>query len=579
MPRSKKRRPRNGTSPPPVSLKSAQKSFQRGDLAKTVKQCRAILSQDSDNGEALNLLGGACLMSGNTGDAIEVLSRVASLKPGDPATQSNLGAALAAARRFEEAESCFAKALARTPGDLDIRLNLGRAQRELGRHSEALRTLTEALAAAPDSVDILVEAARASLGDHDAASAELYLRKALALAPHSLPVLKDLVRVLYESGRYSECLVSADAALALDTKNPALHVDRGLVLSRLERYDDALASFDAALARDPDNADATFGRALVNLLQGRFSTAWPDYRARQSMRAPASPSSLAACGSGYHHAPLPADLSGRRILVVNDQGLGDELFFLRFAGRLRQRGAQVAYLPDRRLAAMLRRADVVDEIVTDTGANDRFDYRLSVSDLPWLTDAGSDGTVAPSIAIPPLSDRTKAVAADLADFGKPPYTGVTWRAGSAGDSKILYKEIPIDALAQAMARVEGSIIILQRNPADGEVAAFARAAGRPVLDLSDLNSDLEAMLSLCSLLDLYVAVSNTNVHLREACGRPSHVIVPYPPEFRWMAMGEESLWFPGTRLYRQRPDGDWGPAIDALAADLGPSAPAARAAG
>jgi hypothetical protein len=86
------------------------------------------------------------------------------------------------------------------------------------------------------------------------------------------------------------------------------------------------------------------------------------------------------------------------------------------------------------------------------------------------------------------------------------------------------------------------------------------------------------MLALCGLLDLYVAVSNTNIHLRAACGRTSHVIVPYPPEFRWMATGPESPWFPGTKLYRQGAGGDWDPAIGALAQDLRPSIAAGRAA-
>ncbi len=36
-----------------------------------------------------------------------------------------------------------------------------------------------------------------------------------------------------------------------------------------------------------------------------------------------------------------------------------------------------------------------------------------------------------------------------------------------------------------------------------------------------------------------------------------------------MAEGDDSPWFPGCRVYRQRVDGDWGAAFQALTKDLG----------
>ncbi len=97
---------------------------------------------------------------------------------------------------------------------------------------------------------------------------------------------------------------------------------------------------------------------------------------------------------------------------------------------------------------------------------------------------------------------------------------------------------------------------------------FAKAIGREAHDLTALNDDLEGMLALVDLLDDYVCVSNLNVQLRAARGRASRVLVPHPPAFRWMAKGEETPWFPGTRVYRQTVDNDWDPAFAALERDL-----------
>jgi len=74
--------------------------------------------------------------------------------------------------------------------------------------------------------------------------------------------------------------------------------------------------------------------------------------------------------------------------------------------------------------------------------------------------------------------------------------------------------------------------------------------------------------SRLALIDDYIGVSNTNMHLRAGVGKTARVLVPCPAEWRWMAAGEESPWFPGFRIYRQTPDGDWSGALNKLRGDL-----------
>jgi len=84
-----------------------------------------------------------------------------------------------------------------------------------------------------------------------------------------------------------------------------------------------------------------------------------------------------------------------------------------------------------------------------------------------------------------------------------------------------------------------------------------------------LNEDLEGMLALMSLLDEYIGVSNTNTHLRAATGKTARVLVPNPPDWRWMMNhGRTSPWFPGFAVYRQSLQGDWDAALAELKKDL-----------
>src|SRR5262249_53876183 len=109
---------------------------------------------------------------------------------------------------------------------------------------------------------------------------------------------------------------------------------------------------------------------------------------------------------------------------------------------------------------------------------------------------------------------------------------------------------------------------VQRQPKEGELARFANCLGQPLHDFTNCNNDLEEMLALLSLLDDYIGVSNTNTHLCAGIGKVQHVLLPRPPEWRWMKEGANSPWFPGFALYRQHGDGDWSAALQTLTAAL-----------
>jgi hypothetical protein len=178
-----------------------------------------------------------------------------------------------------------------------------------------------------------------------------------------------------------------------------------------------------------------------------------------------------------------------------------------------------------------------------------------------------------AMRIEPLAERLAEMRERLSTFGPPPYIGVTWRGGIAPNKQRegawrLYKKVDLSVIAGALQGVGGTVIALQHNPMRGEIDALSAALRRPVHDATALNDDLEGMLALLALLDEYVGVSNTNMHLRAAVGKTARVLVPVPAEWRWMRCGKSSPWFPGFGIYRQSLQGNWIDAYTALNHDL-----------
>ena len=413
--------------------------------------------------------------------------------------------------RFDEAILCFGQALALKPGNLAARVNQANVLALAGRWDEAEKQFRAVLARTRD------DAAFNGLGN-----------------------------CLKQRGALAEAHTAYRRALAANRNNADAWNNIGEVEKHLGNWRDALAAYDRAIAIAPKHRDARYGRALLRLSLGQWAGGFEDYRARPAIQD----------ATGLTREPLPADLSGKRVHVRWDQGLGDELFFLRFLPRLRARRAFVSYAPDPRLAAMLARAGIADHIGAPPAVPD---YRTTVGDLPHLLGMGDGDPPPPSIRLSVLADRIPELPH--------PCLGVSWRAGTPDARGALFKAVDRDALARALASYPGTVIAVQRKPQPGEVDAFAAALGRPVLDLTAANDDIESILALVGALDEYVCVSNTNVHLRAALGRTARVLVPHPPEFRWMAAGT-SPWFPGTAVYRQGVDGDWATALRALSQDF-----------
>ncbi len=581
------------TRSPQAALEKALKRFSQGRLDEAGTLCRKYLKRNPGDANALHLLGVVQLQGGSGEAAIATLGRAAGADAGNPEIHNNLAAALRRSGRPEDAIASGLRAVALNPSFARAHYNLGLAHQDGGAAADAARCFETALAADPGLVDARRRLAAMLCIDEHPEAALAQIEIALGAEPGDSGAHSTRGVALVELGRADEAIAEFRRAVALDADFAEAHVNLGNTLadSRAEdeaivhferalaiepgcadtlanlghalrqtgRLDQAVTSYDDALAVDAASIEAHFGNAVAHLTRGMWSTGWRHYLGRDSMKA-AAPE--------LTRATLPDDLSGRRALVLPDQGIGDELFFLRFAAALRARGAWIAYRAEPRLAAMLRRARVADAIVGADDAPADADLTLSVGDLPWLLGMADGETPPQAFPIPPLDDRMAAMRARLDALGPPPYIGVTWRAGTKGRKRLLDKEAPLESIAAALGPVAATFVALQRGPAESEIAEFAGHMGRALHDFTALNDDLEDMLALVALLDDYVCVSNTNVHLRAATGRPCRILVPSPPEFRWMAEGAESPWFEGSPVYRQDISGSWDAALAALARDM-----------
>jgi hypothetical protein len=144
--------------------------------------------------------------------------------------------------------------------------------------------------------------------------------------------------------------------------------------------------------------------------------------------------------------------------------------------------------------------------------------------------------------------------------------GLVWAAGVWKPDRT----VPLEMLAR-LARVSGvRFVCLQRGPAlaeleNGSDPLRLRRTGQGT---DDLLPTLEALRSI----DLVISVDTMMAHLAGAIGMPVWTMLHFDADWRWLAAGESSPWYPTMRLFRQRSPGDWAPVVERLEAELGRAA-------
>lgn len=431
----------------------------------------------------------------------------------------------------------------------------GVAHLQAGRSRPAEVCLRAVVAVNPRSAPAHYHLGLALRGERKLKAAAHAFRAAVALDPGLAHAEAALALTLQQLGQPEAAEPHARRAVAADPRPPVVHAVLGDILRDLGRLGEARAAFEAALRIAPDHVDARFGRAFLNLLEGDYAAGWVDYEFRKGRLELADP----ALGPPWRGE----DLRGRTLLVHGEQGLGDSLQFLRYVPFLAERGVRVVALLPAALAELARSSIPAVRVLRPGEPIPPFDACCPLPSLPLFCGARLE-------TIPGAAGYLSAPADRLA----------TWRTrlGQSADLTVALSwagnpDHPNDRnRSMALADLEPLLKIpgvrwlsLQKGPAAAELA---RRRDGGILDLGGDLADLADTAAVIRLADLTLSVDTAPCHLAGALGRPVWTLLPFAPDWRWLAKGRASPWYGAMRLYRKAAPGGWGAVTAEAARDL-----------
>ena len=247
--------------------------FQASTWRNSLALFNHALRVTTENYVALNNLGTALHALGRHEEALAHFQDALRINPDYAEALNNLGIALAALGRPEAALAHYQDALRIKPDYAGARNNLGIALRALGRHEEALVHFQDALRIKPDYAEALnnLGIALKDLGRPEEALE--HYQHALRIKPDDAEALNNLGNALAALGRPEEALAHYQHALRIKPDFAEAHYNLGNALVAMRRLEEALAHYQHALRIKPDFAKAHFNCGAVYWQLGKHKLA------------------------------------------------------------------------------------------------------------------------------------------------------------------------------------------------------------------------------------------------------------------------------------------------------------------
>jgi tetratricopeptide (TPR) repeat protein len=504
-------------------------------------------------------------------DDPQILARLSTLER----RRGRVEAAIDLARRALQLDAAFVPGL----------LALGHALSDRGDNDGAVAAYETAWRQQPDNILALTNLSTLRLRQATAAAedaregsagrvgglteeARSLALRARAIDPDYVPAILAVGAACMRARNVDGAAEAYDRAIALEPGNVIALVN--LTLMRLEqsRSEEAEALGRRAVAADAGNAQAHWHLALALMVNGKLREGWPQFAWRWA-------TDFTAVGRRHWPWPeWPGGPLGGRLLVWNEQGIGDELMFSSLLPELSKQVDLVVEC-DPRLLDLFGRSLPGVTLISRTGVPPEtrewpagIVAQIAAGDIarhlrPDLASfAGQSGAY-----LKPDPERSKAMQQRYG--GDRPRIGLAWdtRAKLHGERR----RIPLADFLPLLRNEQLHVVSLQYGDHSAEIEAVAAQGAAITVDPAvDPLTDLDGFAAQVASLDLVITIDNSTAHMAGALGVPCWVLISDPPEWRWMLDREDCVWWPSLRLFRQQRPGDWSTPLARLQEALAP---------
>lgn len=209
-------------------------------------------------GQALELL-----QSGSPVEAEKVLLKILTLDTNNLPALEILGVIKGSKGEHSESAKYLAKAVKINPNNPSLHYNLAKALSECGRDAEAIPHHEQVLRMVPNNPDAWLNYGKSLVTlKHNHAALDAFNR-ALSIQPNYFEALLNQGAILNELKKNEAALAAADKAISLRPDFAQAWLNKGACLKTLNQLDAAIACYDKAISLQPNLPEAWSNKATA----------------------------------------------------------------------------------------------------------------------------------------------------------------------------------------------------------------------------------------------------------------------------------------------------------------------------
>lgn len=534
----------------------------RNDLDDAATLMDRALAQAPDNAEYLTNRGLLAARLEDREGAAALHRKALALAPNFANAHNNLANVLLELRDHALAQQHYRAARALEPQSAHFAFNLGRALETAERKDEALAEYRAAEALDANDVHTLVQMGRLLRTMERHAEAAACFERVIAREPDHVLALFELGYAYDALRRYEDAIPLYRRAAELKPDGAGVINNLAFALTALARYDEAQTYYRRALELNPDLQESGFQLGMLMLRREDYAGGWPLFENRKTTTV-----------GKPNYPPRPGHewrgeaLEGKRFLICREQGVGDQIQFVRYARELAARGAQVDAWVAPELAALAATVPgvtrVLDARPDDLAFEQRYDYWCDVMSLASRFPGKPVADVPYLYADASATRAWRERIAQLAPAARR-RIGLVW-AGNPRHHFDAFRSVPLEALASlgSDSPLDGNAwFAIQKGPGAAQLPDVSGTW--PLHALGDDLHNFAAKAALIEALDLVITVDTSVAHLAGALGKPVWVLLAAQPDWRWGKDRGDSAWYPSARVFRQTTLGDWRGVVEEL---------------
>lgn len=444
---------------------------------------------------------------------------------------------------LKKAKELFNDIIKASPNTIDAYIGLGFTMNMNNEFDSAIETYTRGLEIEPNNFILNYNLGIAYANTNQAIKSIKMLEKAIKINDSHFNLWITLAAQYTKIRQVSDAMIALEKCRKIDPGNILTLFQEATIKMQIGEIDEAERLFLNIIKIKPDDIETNYHLGLIKLMKHDFDNAMKFYRYRTKRTK--------RFGE-FDDFELPDIDPNKNILLIWEQGIGDQFLYLRLINEFIKTHNNVTYIATDKTKAALENIYKKIKIISYseyTNTKDKYnDYqKLNLASMiNYIPNLNNKFQVTEKVEV--LNEKTN----------KQKVIGISWKSENdkIGDEK----SIDLEKFSKLITPTN-KYISLQYGDVDDEIKRFNEKNDVNLMIEKNLDyfNDIKGLMDLISQCDFVITISNITVHLAGSLSIPTILLCPksHGKLWYWYGSDETSIWYPSVKILRQSNDKSW----------------------